>query len=724
MENTTNLLFLSVCHYITYFGIFFYNNHLITLEERYQTVSILNNFFEYLNNSNNNESELKLKFLQNALKESNSYGGRGKNYYKLLDAKHVNEIYQNIIGTTLFFHYGNVNGYLAQLKNGNDKNITIFKENVYQHLLHNYTSRDYCFSSLRNQSIKLTLLAIKKIFKHNILPLFSHLEENVNLDYKRKKRETSDDDDNDDDHIEEIPKKIPKLSHEPQIMLTQEGSEMHKEMLDLLRDFKIEGISFSMRNSYFKQKLYDLAVIQSKSHKDPIGDLWCVQTTNSETIANFLFGLKRKLFHFNDVTLLQREIPTSSLSSSSVDNNNELEQFSSSKTIEIRYHLKIDKNSGIIDLYSFSQSNEFQDEYITFNDRQFCVKNTFFTNHRKILNIELINFGQWPKSMKTEITYLDNSNSIVNNERMERVKTVANFFTQNIPLFTIMKAEDFLMNFILRINTMGDVPSYDQFAKDYYDNLEILPSYKNFEIENKFHIKDVIFYDKLDYIYTLEEANKKIKYLYGSHYILNVKEIFENYKLLSLHWTLRFEDYYTLYFVIKIKAQLLIHFFRYEAAVYRLGLRQCSKSEAQNPIRLYKLYILEQKDLEYFESVKNKNSYFKLKSLPKFYINFFVAITQDTNLALDNSEKKRVILEITLKNQAAIVNINFGGLYSTNPFYIVTSCLFLKVADIHKGTTVTGEEEWFIKLHDNDMSEEKRMVCMAKKLVELFSNDV
>ncbi|XP_051160711.1 uncharacterized protein LOC127281169 isoform X3 [Leptopilina boulardi] len=581
MENTTNLLFLSVCHYITYFGIFFYNNHLITLEERYQTVSILNNFFEYLNNSNNNESELKLKFLQNALKESNSYGGRGKNYYKLLDAKHVNEIYQNIIGTTLFFHYGNVNGYLAQLKNGNDKNITIFKENVYQHLLHNYTSRDYCFSSLRNQSIKLTLLAIKKIFQHNILPLFSHLEENVNLDYKRKKRETSDDDDNDDDHIEEIPKNIPKLSHEPQIMLTQEGSEMHIEMLDLLRDFKIVGISISMRNSYFKQKLYDLAVIQSKSHKDPIGDLWCVQTTNSETIANFLFGLKGKLFHFNDVTLLQREIPTSSLSSSSssVDNNNELEQFSSSKTIEIRYHLKIDKNSGIIDLYSFSQSNEFQDEYITFNDRQFFVKNTFFTNHRKILNIELINFGQWPKSMEAEITYLDNSKSILINERMEKVKTVANFFTQNIPLFTIMKADDFLMNFILRINTMGDVPSYDQFAKDYYDNLEILPSYKNFEIKkNKFHIKDVIFYDDIDYIYTLEEANKKIKDLYGSHHIPNVKEIFKNYKLLSLHWTLRFEDYYTLYSMIKTQSQLLHHFVRFEAAVYGLGLRQCSKS--------------------------------------------------------------------------------------------------------------------------------------------------
>ncbi|XP_051173184.1 uncharacterized protein LOC127289349 isoform X2 [Leptopilina boulardi] len=338
MENATNFHFLPVCHYITYFGIFFYNNHLITLEERYQTISILNTFFEYLNNSNNNESELKLKFLQNALKESNSYGGRGKNYYKLLDAKHVNEIYQNIIGTTLFFHYGNVNGYLAELRNGNDKNITIFKEKVYQHLLHNYTSRDYCFSSSRNQSIKLTLLAIKKIFKHNILPLFSHLEEVVNLDYKRKKRETSDDD---DDHIEEIPKKIPKSSH------TQEGSETHKEMLHLLHDFKKEGISFSMRNSYFKKKLYDLAVIQRKSHKVPIGELWCLQTTNSQAIANFLFGLKEKIFHFNDITLLQREIP----SSSSVIDNNELEQFSSSKTIEIRYHLRITINRVMMEKF-------------------------------------------------------------------------------------------------------------------------------------------------------------------------------------------------------------------------------------------------------------------------------------------------------------------------------------------------------------------------------------
>ncbi|XP_051174465.1 uncharacterized protein LOC127290120 [Leptopilina boulardi] len=173
---TNSFQFLSVCHYITAFGIFFYNKELITLEEQNQTVAILNILFEYLKNSTN-ESETKLQLLRKILKGSDLYGGR---INETLDMKYVNETYQYIISKSLFSHYGNINGYLAGIIN-NEENLTysVLKENVFQHLLKNYTTRNYC--SPENSSVKLTLLSIEKIFANHIWLMFPEPEKDMNI---------------------------------------------------------------------------------------------------------------------------------------------------------------------------------------------------------------------------------------------------------------------------------------------------------------------------------------------------------------------------------------------------------------------------------------------------------------------------------------------------------------------------------------------------------------
>ncbi|XP_043474854.1 uncharacterized protein LOC122506620 [Leptopilina heterotoma] len=172
-QYTTNFQFLSVCHYITSFGLFFYNHNLIPLDRRNHSSCVLNTFFDYIHNSEN-ETETKLQLLRKVLKGSDLYGG-GEN--ETLDMKYLNETYQYIISSALFSHYGNIYGYLAQIINRSD-NITYLalKEKVFQELSKTYISRDYCSS--RYESFALTNLTINKVFNEYIWSMFPEPEKN------------------------------------------------------------------------------------------------------------------------------------------------------------------------------------------------------------------------------------------------------------------------------------------------------------------------------------------------------------------------------------------------------------------------------------------------------------------------------------------------------------------------------------------------------------------
>ncbi|XP_051154511.1 uncharacterized protein LOC127277441 [Leptopilina boulardi] len=190
MQQSLDFQFLSVCHYITIFGIYFYNNDLITLDERSQSVPVLNTLFEYLNKSKN-ESEAKLQLLKKVLKGSDLYGG-GEN--ETLDMKYVDETYQYIISEALFSHYGNINGYLAKIINvADDINYSVLKEKVFQHLSENYTSREYCSNNIPlgnygsknipfgNSSSKLNGLTIQKVFNDYIWQIFPQPEQDMSI---------------------------------------------------------------------------------------------------------------------------------------------------------------------------------------------------------------------------------------------------------------------------------------------------------------------------------------------------------------------------------------------------------------------------------------------------------------------------------------------------------------------------------------------------------------
>ncbi|XP_043474999.1 uncharacterized protein LOC122506744 [Leptopilina heterotoma] len=175
-QSVQNFQFLSVCHYITSFGIFFNNQDLIPLEYQNHSVSVLNTLFDYLYNSTN-EASTKLELLQKVLAGSDLYGG-GEN--ETLDMIYVDDTFQYIISNALFSHYGNIHGYLAGVINRADNvKYSVLKKNVFQDFLKNYRSLDYCSS--RRESIELTSTTVRNVFNNYIWSIFPEPPEDMDI---------------------------------------------------------------------------------------------------------------------------------------------------------------------------------------------------------------------------------------------------------------------------------------------------------------------------------------------------------------------------------------------------------------------------------------------------------------------------------------------------------------------------------------------------------------
>ncbi|XP_043474864.1 uncharacterized protein LOC122506627 [Leptopilina heterotoma] len=175
-QSVPNFQFLTVCHYITSFGIFFNNQDLISLEYQNHSVSVLNTLFDYLHYAEN-ESSTKLELLQRVLAGSDLYGG-GEN--ETLDMKYVDDTFHYIITNALFSHYGNIHGYLAEIINRINKiKYSELKENVFYDFSKNYKSLDYCSS--RRENIELTSTTVRNVFDNHIWSIFPEPEEDIDI---------------------------------------------------------------------------------------------------------------------------------------------------------------------------------------------------------------------------------------------------------------------------------------------------------------------------------------------------------------------------------------------------------------------------------------------------------------------------------------------------------------------------------------------------------------
>ncbi|XP_051154501.1 uncharacterized protein LOC127277436 [Leptopilina boulardi] len=445
--------------------------------------------------------------------------------------------------------------------------------------------------------------------------------------------------------------------------------------------------------------------------------LWYTSTVIGQSIINSIRNLKGRTFFFNDITLLRNKPPGPLTTRSIVHHHLE---------IEVRYHLTTDSSYGFVDLTNFHKS--LKHNYITFSDTFFIVTDTFFTANNKVLNVQLKNCDMtkntWRQLRERDIYYLLKSQEIIGTMRMNKITKAANFITENVLLHTIRTSKEFLSSYILNINQHSIsklVPTYDMLAED-LKKLSFLGKYSNWKIDNHRYIQDVLFRQNLDEIIDLSEARQKIHVIYDNIHIQNIEEAFENYrKIENVESYLRFEDYYVLY--SHIKNRLLLNndgMRRLEAAITRLGLRQCDDEKfIMKTIKLYRFeFITKETSVKFFEVLK-KNDNIIFDKFRKFSLHRDIVEVNCLNEA-SKSLSIPILMEITIENQAGVVDVS--RIINENSFYAVTSN-FEYILDDVRYKKIHNQNILVIKMHDNGSPKEKRMVDMTKRLNELFATE-
>ncbi|XP_051166898.1 uncharacterized protein LOC127285117 [Leptopilina boulardi] len=672
-QNQSNFQILSVCNYILNFSIFLCNEDLVKP----------NILFEYPHKSKD-EYEKKLKLIRETMKKSDFY----KN--ETLCVKYVNETFHNIISKDPFSNYGNI--------------------------------IDYCFSKKKND--KLTLEGIEKIL-NDILKIFPESEKDtriMNMVRKRNKRAGDKTNGNhpkrmridnelnaqpidftDTDNSDDIPKTSLSEFRTPNLSRI-ENSNYHETVREIFL-FKNQGFAFSMRNYRFKQLMFSLALNQNNNLQlnEEISDLWYIQTTYSKAVVHFLLKMKGKEFHFNDITLLTKRTPDPFIAET-------LEE--SSSMTEIRYHLYDISLNGFVDLHKFNF--EFVDEYITFPNVFFRVKLAHLTHHNKVLHIKLTmnvvsNLNNFLYPTYYEYNW---------HQRMFYIRNAARFLTMNVPLHTLELSEKILMNYILRDKSTTLVPSYDEFATDYYHHMKVLPKYNDFQIIRNKYIDDVLFNDKLDEIKSLNEAKIRINELYDNHNI-NIEEIFKFYSISSLYYSMRFEDYYVLFLLQDYKNFAENHIMknRLFASFYRLGLRQFPINKSEYTI--FRFELLDENIINYFKSKVQNNDYYSCVNPKIFHKDKHRIFTEFENHRMTSSEKPTIV-QIKMYNHVGLVNVDIPGLLFS--YQVITNCLQFKVDNVYE-ISIGKTQGWCVEMHHNidEFTDEKKLACMANKLNELLS---
>ncbi|XP_051154505.1 uncharacterized protein LOC127277437 isoform X2 [Leptopilina boulardi] len=496
----------------------------------------------------------------------------------------------------------------------------------------------------------------------------------------------------------------------------------YSKYVDILKMWKNYGLATLKRDKEKLNFLYftvnKLALLQLDARlplKVP-NELWYTKILKDQEVINYLKMIKGKVFFFNDITLLQNKAP-GKLQSRKLKN--------APLETEVRYHLKIDHSYGFVDLTKFH--NDFENNYLTFNDIYFTMTNFYFTDNNRILNIQLnyqhVEKNEWKNLREKNLAILLENENIIETSRMMSISNAANFITETLPLSKMETLKNSLSNYILRKTTkyISSAPTYETFAIN-LGNPKFRYAYDFWKIENNPYIKDVLFNYNLDYKINLHQAQKKIYELYQFVHLENIEKTFEKYKtIFNVERHIRFEDYYALYSVIEntfLRNNDGIR--RFEVAVNRLGLRQCDNEEfIMTPITLHRGELITREISEkIFKLFKNKNIFifdnFKNFS-PNRDIEFIHCLHNG-----DLEQQIPLLMEIKLKNQAGVVDVS-RILNFSNTFHVVVAGLEFLIDDV-KFETIFHQKIMIMKMHDYT-STERRMIQMSRKLEKLFSTN-
>ncbi|XP_043461640.1 uncharacterized protein LOC122498123 [Leptopilina heterotoma] len=701
-QGLPNSQFLPVCQYIYIFGIIFHKNGLLKLEQRSETVSVLNTFFEYINKSNN-ESEAKHLFLHNVLNQSGLYR-IGSN--QTLEKKYVEETYQHIICTTLFSSYGSINGYLSDIINKSTFNShAVLKKTVVQHLSQNYVNEDYCSS--QSKSVQLTGLASTKIFMEYIWPIF----EEKNLSFI---------DDSDSRRILKnvlpnhnmfgIHKGLRKITKRS-LGLTEED---FKKSLKVIRKFQKVGLSGMEKDWIHALRLILEGIYENQIKTDLDGeiDLFLSQTISNPIIVDFLASLKGKEFYFSDITFL------TDIHADEINLNN---SSSSSSETEVRYYMKFNSRYGLVDLASFY--HRFAKKYIVFPEVVFSVLNTQFIRGKNILIMSLIE----KQISKTEYMRIREKvreslfidKGYVESERAKFIQKAAFEISLRLPMKRILESELILKHFILKIDQGArDVPTYDMLAKDIYTTMTIKRKYVDYKIPFNSFMDHVLYKRKFYTLPDLEEATQKVNQIFGGNYMPEeVEPIWRMFReTVDIH-ELVFSEYCPLHPLLQTLVDgNNISIDRKEISLLKLAIRQCDEEWIKNP---FTLYSFDTTTLTFLNELKRLNigRTMEINIMMKFYLT--VEDAWKNRGQRDSSYNKHVMYQIGFHNDAAIVNLSHL-LQMPSASYHLPTMLVVKKDKMFK-KRIENHNVNAIKLIPKQELKETLMVSLVKNLNLIYS---
>ncbi|XP_051168437.1 uncharacterized protein LOC127286158 isoform X3 [Leptopilina boulardi] len=494
------------------------------------------------------------------------------------------------------------------------------------------------------------------------------------------------------------------------------GENNYREMLLSLEDLKPKNWADLYKKKerliMLQKNIEKIRWNQDRVFHEMPKELWFKQTLNRPYIVKYLEQMKGQDFYFNDITLLT-DIRPSEI--------NLVNKKSYSLTTEIRYHMTIDSQYGLVDLAEFDKS--WKNQFVVFPELEFHVVNAEFKNGKDFLLLELkqkpILKSNW------QIQRLQNRLSLNNKEvntypRSVNIENAANLISLNIPLRRVTEREKFLKSYILRIDPIETrVPTYEMLAGDI--NAGIIPSerFNEWKITNHIFIDDVLFEESAYQVKNLEIAEQTINYIFDETHLQNVETVYEMYKLLSIWQSMRFEDYYVLYSHLSKTLPKNLHAQRcLSAALNRLALRQCDNKFIKIPNILYGACPVNSKIWQEMLSIKKFRKKLKANNV-LVYSNAEDAIK---NVRLTTELNLFLLIKYEFKNPSGIVYIDPNYFEVPKEVYYIHDTI--KLRNFGKEITpVNGFDFFTLVLQDVEITKEGRMVNSVKKLNKLFSTN-
>ncbi|XP_043472204.1 uncharacterized protein LOC122504922 [Leptopilina heterotoma] len=534
--------------------------------------------------------------------------------------------------------------------------------------------------------------------------------------------------------IKEVPRKveypddIPGTSQQtatnlrPSVYKDYLTEPIYKDYVNVLLEWKNSGLFLRTENlqkvNVLRTSVNKLALFQIDKIPIPQTPIktWCLQKIRGQNNIDFLINLKGKDFFFNDMTLLSNVQP----------NLHSLRTWNPySQEVEVLYHLNIDSQYGFVDLTRFH--HQLQNQYVTFSDQLFLIRDTSFAEDGKVLNVFLDTKSTskelWLRTREQDIIDLRLENIVVKYPRLQNLEAAANYMVQNAPKCSFKLAKNYLKNFVLstKPSSKSIIPTYNVMANE-FKNMKYTYVYDSWRVHQDRYILDVLYELNLQRVIDLNEAMRRIVDVHGISYHGNVAAAYDSYRGLEMaERRIRFEDYYVLHYRNHFEGNVNQHAKRqYAAAVTRLALRQAEEEFTNTPVKLFASGAISKEMKAYIMSLYNNHGRIRFNDIK--YFNRARKLTPITTL---NEEQKLThtssFLVIKIENQAGIVNLN-SVLEGGKDIYAVTKKFQFLITDI-TNKRFNGENVMLIKMRDIPTPTENRMALMAQNLHELFSTD-